>query len=295
MTASITKADVLYHYCSIETLYHILNSQSLRLSNIRYMNDCKEISWLFELAKHAILNRKAARLSNEEHKLCQVLLHHCDNLFLDESFFPTMFCTCFSRKADSLSQWRAYANDGRGVAIGFDREYLNSFTTRSCTQLADIEYLSDSDLAQIESELDGAFSKLKRSSHPLSDDEISLVATEVEQLWDGRAPLCKNPAFHEEDEVRLLHVGSVNEQWSAKTRIGPIKFYPRNDVIVPYIDLALNPEAKPIAKIVLGPRSRVEHSRWGIMEFARSKGFQLARDQFEVSTASYGEFRRLAR
>jgi hypothetical protein len=31
-----------------------------------------------------------------------------------------MFLTCFSENGDLLSQWRAYGNNGDGVAIGFD-------------------------------------------------------------------------------------------------------------------------------------------------------------------------------
>jgi len=33
---------------------------------------------------------------------------------------PAAYIACFSEKGDLLSQWRAYADDGEGVAIGFD-------------------------------------------------------------------------------------------------------------------------------------------------------------------------------
>ena len=35
------------------------------------------------------------------------------------------FICCFSKDGDLLSQWRAYANDGIGVSIGFNTEYFN--------------------------------------------------------------------------------------------------------------------------------------------------------------------------
>jgi hypothetical protein len=47
----------LYHYCSMGSLYGILDSLTLRLTNIRYMNDSKEISWLYEHAKNVVLTR----------------------------------------------------------------------------------------------------------------------------------------------------------------------------------------------------------------------------------------------
>ena len=36
----------------------------------------------------------------------------------------TYFC-CFSESSDLLSQWRAYGNDGQGVAIGFNAKLLS--------------------------------------------------------------------------------------------------------------------------------------------------------------------------
>ena len=34
------------------------------------------------------------------------------------------FCVCFSESRDQLSQWRGYAQDGNGMAIGFDKGIL---------------------------------------------------------------------------------------------------------------------------------------------------------------------------
>ncbi len=50
--------DLLYHYCSVDALYGILDSGHLRVTNIRYMNDSKEISWLFEIANQALLDSR---------------------------------------------------------------------------------------------------------------------------------------------------------------------------------------------------------------------------------------------
>jgi hypothetical protein len=40
------------------------------------------------------------------------------------------YITCFSRKGDLLSQWRAYGDDGRGVSIGFDSKLLYKVDSR---------------------------------------------------------------------------------------------------------------------------------------------------------------------
>ena len=40
------------------------------------------------------------------------------------NFLMKTFCVCFSGSKDKLSQWRGYAQDGKGIAIGFDKELL---------------------------------------------------------------------------------------------------------------------------------------------------------------------------
>lgn len=38
------------------------------------------------------------------------------------------FLVCFSEAEDLLSQWQAYGNDRKGIAIGFNSNWLESFT-----------------------------------------------------------------------------------------------------------------------------------------------------------------------
>ena len=57
-------------------------------------------------------------------------------LFTDEFFNENhadfrYYVTCFSYQNDLLSQWRGYADDGRGAAIGFDLDVLKEVVTVS--------------------------------------------------------------------------------------------------------------------------------------------------------------------
>lgn len=275
----------------MESLFHILDSLTLRLTNIRYMNDNKEISWLFELVKQAISNVRHSQQSKEELSLCKMLSDHCDNLYLDETFFPHIFCACFSKDGDSLGQWRAYADDGRGVAIGFSRAYLMSLVTKYRTRLEDVDYLAETDLSKLEAEARDSLERMKKSTQYLSDDEISSIARKTQDPWDNRAPFCKNFAFREEAEVRLVHIGSLDES-RHPSKVSATGFGCRHHMIVPYKSIPLEPTEKPILEIVLGPRNRIEHNRRGVYNFAESKGIRLAINQITESAASYGELRR---
>jgi len=295
MTPDLNSQDVIYHYCHVESFFGILNSMMLRLTNIRYMNDSKEISWLYELGKIAI--REELRLLKSDvdgKKYCEIMLEHCDNLWLDETFFPNFYCACFSKNGDSLSQWRAYANDGKGIAIGFNLNYLKSLASLHGAWLKDVSYVSNSenDLAVLREEIKRGLSQIERSPKPMLEDQIASIALETQGRWNRRAPFSKNFAFKEEEEVRLVLMPNLYGKQRHENEINSLKFFHRNDVIVPVVELPLVAASDPVAKVVLGPRNRMDHNRWGIHEFARSRKIQMARDKFEVSAASYGELRR---
>lgn len=275
------EGEVVYHYCSVDAFYNILQSGYLRLTNIRYMNDCKEMSWLYELAKSVIWEERPPIDSNDAIKLRQMLLDDCDFGCLDDTYFPNYFCGCFSKIRDSLSQWRAYASDGRGVAIGFDRAYLESFCRGHVTRVEDVAYKSDADIADVRADVLSAYLRLKE---PLMDEQIATIARETSDGWNTRAPFTKNGAFKEESEIRIVHMPNFKA-----SRLGPIEFYPRRETLIPYVALDLDATKNPIKSIGLGPCNRTEHNRRSISEFARSKGISA---EIYESSASYGERRR---
>jgi hypothetical protein len=55
------------------------------------------------------------------------------------------FVASFSTDGDSLSQWRAYADDGRGFAIGFDIAELSRFPI----QVLDVLYDKDQQMLEM--------------------------------------------------------------------------------------------------------------------------------------------------
>lgn len=50
------------------------------------------------------------------------------------------YIACFSKEGDVLSQWRSYADDSRGVSIGFD---LNKLIENSNLKLKEVSYSVD--------------------------------------------------------------------------------------------------------------------------------------------------------
>ena len=105
----LDKDTRVYHYCSVDTFVNILKTNSIWLTHAREMNDSFE-----DIYFEAPL-KKALQAFEDKTEIEQKLLQKIVSAYSDRVDFP--YVACFSRENDVLSQWRAYADDGRGVAI----------------------------------------------------------------------------------------------------------------------------------------------------------------------------------
>ncbi len=107
--------DILYHYCSTASFHAIIQSRALWLSSLSLSNDTMEgklvVRAIARLAERDSLEPKSFRL------LRQIIG------FSELAFDGLGFC--LSEDGDLLSQWRGYAGNATGVAIGFSKEYLH--------------------------------------------------------------------------------------------------------------------------------------------------------------------------
>jgi len=234
--------DILYHYTTISGLNGILSSGKVWASDCRYLNDRNELV-------HAI-NLLLNRLEGDTKKMLEYALSS-----YSISRYHCVFALSQSPKV--LSQWRAYADDGRGAAIGFSRKYLSGIGNTSTLAVANCIY------DNFEQYIDDIVSGSKEDFETLQSmhsDSSGAVNTFWQLIDDNPAPLTrlfsnllriKNPAFREEQEVRLII--SVSKK-NIQTRV-------TNGLIVPYIDHQFLPDEDEsfmwciIPEIWLGPKS----------------------------------------
>ena len=120
--------DVIYHYTSNEALLKILGSKSLRLSARHHLNDSMEGEQFFSVIKTRDSKSDEGRVAAIRHAL---------NLF-------EVFVACFSASGDLLSQWRGYAGNGSGVAIGFKKAAISkAIKGHSESLLYNVAYADD--------------------------------------------------------------------------------------------------------------------------------------------------------
>jgi hypothetical protein len=99
-----TQHEVFYHYTSFQSLFAILNSNSIQMSAISGMNDKSEMIFPDELlGNDTKLNSKKIEAMNRR------------------------FIMCFTDQRDHLNQWRLYGDNGAGVALGFKYKTPKTF------------------------------------------------------------------------------------------------------------------------------------------------------------------------
>jgi len=101
---------IIYHYTNDAGLRAILESGKLWLTDIFDLNDPSELSHGFSHAV-SILSNKAA----DGHRLTKVFAQAFEKFRGELQVSAHFFVGSFSSDKDDLGQWRAYADNGRGL------------------------------------------------------------------------------------------------------------------------------------------------------------------------------------
>ena len=115
----------VYHYCSLDTFCKIINNKSLRMTNIQKSNDKLEIRYCYKSFKDTFIKACNDYSKNKEYEIAEVFNRIDFEYLLSKSILNESliyYAVCFSEDNDLLSQWRAYSDNGKGVAIGFNTE-----------------------------------------------------------------------------------------------------------------------------------------------------------------------------
>lgn len=246
---------ILYHYCSTNTFLSIVSRKCLWFSDVNTMNDFGEMHWGYDRFIEAA-NLVAEAVGTAFLDRVDKVVHAAQLNILP------MLCS-LSTDGDVLSQWRAYAAEGRGVAIGFDSTLL----TKLAVRIAPIEYSRDVLVKHFATWLRALYETSR--DVPVADLEAFFFRTCASFGID----LCffKNPAFQEEREVRLVRAVNVHnegERWWLTDEGGqgdklsgkklPLQFRTaEHGGIISYIEVPVGGLGNRLIKdVVIGPRSR---------------------------------------
>lgn len=316
--ASSKYQGIVYHYCSLDAFMSILSTKTIRATNIKKSNDLQEITAYrneFSLGiKSACLKYKS---DNPNDEVFAEFLQNLLNLngldfrqIVDDAIdneANTYYCICFSEKGDLLSQWRGYANDGTGVAIGFKEKYLFAPTQEGIIKYHEVVYnAGDIIRKKIEDAVVENF-KIAREQFGnethISDYENVILKAISAIVYN--AVFYKNAAFAEEKERRLVlyPFGRVKrlrfenyvdwmEVWGSyrrnfdKWKRSELQFMQRGNQLVSYVDLDFS-EYLPylIPEIILGPKCKIDDMELKL--FLHKNGIDIYHTRILKSKAPY--------
>ena len=315
--------NILYHYCDNIKAFSILESATLRMSDVRKSNDYNELQLFFPDILDAIWieAKNFARLNFKYHnkkgmEALREIMVETQNIVERELYSGSFsnFVVCFSESGDSLSQWRGYADDGQGCSIGFSTEWLQQVIdeSRDVIRLEKVEYLTpkkfDNILKEKAQELIATLLDIYRwansefdSVEDIDDAVIFNFKEEILELMSDSLRYKMN-GFAEEKEWRLFFTKQVYKKsdWvngEKKNLVGTesfnktinyllnkIKFHKTGNDIVPFYPIEFR-DSKNIAifQMVLGPNNNI--SRSDIELFLKMSGYIKA--NFSYSKISY--------
>ena len=327
----MAEENIVYHYCSISTFLTIIKKKTLRLTNVLKSNDSLERKYAVEECENCIIDAILKCIQNYGTENIDLGHRRWDYeqcirksltgaiQYYDERTIIA-HAMCFSKEPDLLSQWRGYADDGRGVAIGFDRQILEKFFKgKEHIDLVDIKY----------GELDESFQKhlseiarknYEESARKYGAESVignidNTCKSLVCEIFLGEGLKYKKKAFIEEKEVRLMTQIPIEEfgslmQTNANLFIENLKheiqplgltydFMARDNKIVSYFDIGFSDNANNgkrviepeitrsfIKRIVIGPKADISVAEMAhVLKMVRGLG--VTDNNIIKSNASY--------
>jgi Protein of unknown function (DUF2971) len=262
---------VFYHYTNAAALKSILETGSLWFSDWRFLNDTNEVQEGFNIASQHFEHLLETKSVNATH--AQDLRR-----YFEISRYGA-WIACFSEDGDSLTQWQAYGDNGRGYALGFDDELKDVLAADLFIERVHYTLAGEKD--------DWIHEEIKKIVERMvlegSDPAISMGWTYLTRLLSR----VKHEAFTHEREVRALFPQHFMGPLGANIRQ---KFNPKNGVLVPVMEIRTKPTSVddtdasnraingnlllPLKQIVMGPAHIHATSKIGLSGFLRRVGYE---------------------
>lgn len=301
----MTESHLVYHYCDLHTFISIVRRGELWLADISKSNDSMELDWA------ARMFRREATAIVREHLSWGSSLAQGGGLSASptgfdpgaatsylaspsigpgSSDFLRCYAMCFSSHPDSLGQWRGYADDGAGVALGFRASAFDAVHRRA----GDCAFEYDRviyDQGEARRRVREAFADV--DPHQSTSGLVANLREREVDLF-LLAPFLKNPTFADEDERRLSlwiddrHLAQTQEALAAEygdlfQPLG-LHFSDRDRDIVPHFRLRADLSFL-LRRVVLGPTCRAH--RRDVRLLLASYGIDPEKVRITRSTSSY--------
>ncbi|MCI0429124.1 MAG: DUF2971 domain-containing protein [Rhodospirillales bacterium] len=280
---------IIYHYTDDRGLKGILETGKLWFTDLFNLNDPSELN---HGIRHAIeILRAEADKGLEAAKLFSKLFSQALTGSVDRT--AHYFVCCFSKDGDDLGQWRGYADNGRGYALGFDTKVLEKAFESTAVAKSNLcstfpVTYDDNKLCDIHEQLAretvSSISSLKGRSF-----RLDVIPEFMQSLSVSLASACfmtslyfKHEAYRNEQEYRFLEV------FSAGKPLPDLKFRTRPHTLVRYREFDWKSIADTAVKrVICGPAADPKVARKFALDCLREYVPGAGTPPIDVSSIPY--------
>lgn len=253
-----TPSTTVYHYCPVETFLSIIEGKgsvcgntNIRLTHTDFLVDTLDNKFLMEYLDPIL----------KEYGL--------DNKF--ESSKNDIFIACFSKTADNVHMWNVYADNEKGLAIGFDfSSIINDMKSElrenhtDFLSLNEVIYNQPNDVEKIIEGYKERLLLLKEGKEIRYKNDDKIVRFFPEWFYEliQYNHLTKETSWIKEDEIRLVfnyhkRINELGMNFPVKPKhiYGPAYRVDSEKKIIPYFEFECG---KFITEIVIGKQSNVQ-------------------------------------
>ena len=259
----------LYHYTSIGSLFSILQNETIRLTDYRFLNDTQELSYALNWLKDYLApkdeeefgKKVLTAIDNVEHGKMERIKSVSDGSPYMQRYLCDIhyYILSLSRRYDDLAMWRMYAKDG--CCIKFNSQKLKEFFYGFRDANFDNGLMNPID-GKIQYEISEELKKAIKFHYNLKNELM---------LYDDILRFCllvKSPSFSFEHEYRMgipFEDQYLGENCSKE-------FLLSGTTIRPQLELKNFPIRDIIEEITISPFVTSELTKIGIQELLISKG-----------------------
>jgi hypothetical protein len=246
--------SVIYHYTKPEKLLEIISHNSIRFSNVLYLNDKEEVAYSYKLI---------IKLINETPELNEELFEKISNHFKNKYRHIVdgggellnnleYFTTSFSSDNDNLTLWNNYAKGKNytGYNIGFNKKKLIKEMTENnyLPIYGSVIY----DRAKQSKIIRAIFKKwnslFEKASKSKRANKVKLfdIMFELVDVLNIVSIFFKNPQFKSEREYRIVIVNAFGADNSKQTKV-----VEKNGLFVPYLEYIF--QKGSVSSVNIGP------------------------------------------
>ncbi len=267
-----TRQRLVYHYTSDSALKSILENSTLRLSDIKYMNDESEMKYFYDLAKKYLEGtNKFDKIFKDEIIKVIDLFDSVNRFGYSElkvcSIKSNIFVISFSLNSDCLPLWVYYTKNPNsiGYSIEFDRALITRVIEKSTKKDCFTGKVIYEESIQ-KKVLDKLFNYFYRLYLQEDENNKRDVIVSCEQVIKLLSLFCKSPYFKNEEEFRIV-ISSLTLKTKNKVIGGNnTKFRLQKGIFVPYTEINFKNKKNCIEGIKISPTQKDILAKYGLKE-----------------------------